>query len=382
VPKVGLNGAEVLPASPEPPRKSWGFMHFDAFMAVDVPDNDWIVPGVLEHGDRLIVTGGEGHGKSTLLRQWAVMAAAGVHWFTGEAMRKLRVGLLDLENSERQVRAKSKRQFGDALAGTGWPHNLVIRTSVEGLDILGTESDDAGQLRDFVHKHELDLLVVGPLYKLVGGNENDNERAKAAAAVLDQIRSRGCAIVMEAHNAKATDDKRAVRPREPVGASVWMRWPEYGLHLSQEGYLQPWRGGRGDGMFPGKLTRGGTWPWTADRTEAAEADPNRDKLRELYQIIEAEPGLAQRGVMDRTTETRRNDVGSLLAQLARDGRIRIEQKSGAHRHYVAAEWPLEPGEQGYTTAEDQESLHSLLSSLWAVCPCLSARFAPLHVLSP
>ena len=36
---------------------------------------DWAIPGLLERGDRLILTGSEGGGKTTMLRQIAVMAA-------------------------------------------------------------------------------------------------------------------------------------------------------------------------------------------------------------------------------------------------------------------------------------------------------------------
>jgi hypothetical protein len=44
----------------------------------DIPF-DWIVPGLLAKGERMVLTAGEGLGKSTLLRQFAVCAAAGLH---------------------------------------------------------------------------------------------------------------------------------------------------------------------------------------------------------------------------------------------------------------------------------------------------------------
>ncbi|MEU1152672.1 DnaB-like helicase N-terminal domain-containing protein, partial [Streptomyces sp. NPDC005918] len=50
-------------------------MH-DFLQVVDT--HDWVVPGLLERGDRLILTAGEGGGKSMLLRQIAVAVAAGV----------------------------------------------------------------------------------------------------------------------------------------------------------------------------------------------------------------------------------------------------------------------------------------------------------------
>ncbi len=42
---------------------------------------DWVIPGLLEKRDRLLVTGGEGSGKSTMVRQLAILAASGLHCF-------------------------------------------------------------------------------------------------------------------------------------------------------------------------------------------------------------------------------------------------------------------------------------------------------------
>lgn len=54
----------------------------DQFLAEPEPDYDWLIPDILERGDRVILTGGEGAGKSTLLRQIGVQCASGIHPFT------------------------------------------------------------------------------------------------------------------------------------------------------------------------------------------------------------------------------------------------------------------------------------------------------------
>jgi ATPase subunit of ABC transporter with duplicated ATPase domains len=59
-----------------------GLLDLDAFLAEPDPEYDWLIPGLLERGDRVIVTGQEGKGKSTLLRQIGVQVAAGIHPFT------------------------------------------------------------------------------------------------------------------------------------------------------------------------------------------------------------------------------------------------------------------------------------------------------------
>src|SRR5690606_41049990 len=71
--------------------------------AVDEP-YAWVVPGLLERSDWLILTGSEGLGKSTLFRQMAVCAAAGINPFTAERHAPQRVLYIDVENSRRQAK--------------------------------------------------------------------------------------------------------------------------------------------------------------------------------------------------------------------------------------------------------------------------------------
>ena len=68
------------------------------FLDRDDPDHDWVIPGLLERGDRFILTGSEGLGKSVLQRQLAVCAAAGVHPFNHPRVEPVRVLLIDCEN--------------------------------------------------------------------------------------------------------------------------------------------------------------------------------------------------------------------------------------------------------------------------------------------
>jgi len=319
------------------PIEVWGFQHLRDFLESASGEYKWVVPNMLEAGDRGIVTGEEGHGKSTLLRQWAYQFAMGIHPFTGEEFEPLRVVVLDLENSKLQV----ARSFRKIIAGRArWPKCLVVRCAPEGLDILDTSSDDAARLRRFVEINQADVLVMGPMYKLVGGNENDNERAKAAVAVLDQIRGAGCVTLLEGHPAKAADDKRLHRPKDPVGASVWRRWPEYGIHLSEQGYLTHWRGPRGDGQFPAKLTRDRPetgWLWAVDESAAAALEPDRDDQHLVYNAIANNPGISQSAIAARTGK-RKEATAILAGKLYRKGLIRIEETGRAHRHYAIRPW--------------------------------------------
>lgn len=239
----------------------------DTFLGAGADDDhyDWLVPGMLERQDRLILTAGEGHGKSTLLRQWATQVAAGVHPFTGEPCTPHKVLYLDLENSERQTRRKM-RQLRLAAGRDLDPSNLVIACKVEGLNL--STPDDQAWLAALIAHHTPDLLITGPIYKLANGDPIKEVESKPAAVAIDALRAQhDLAVILEAHTAKAANGNPKHRPKEPYGWSGWLRWPEFGLHLSEDGDLTHWRGMREEREFPQALQKGGKWPWTSASSE-------------------------------------------------------------------------------------------------------------------
>lgn len=260
------------------------------FLAHAEDPYDWLVPGLLERGDRLIVTGPEGGGKSTLLRQLAVQLAAGIHPFGGGDFRAMRVLLLDVENSERQVR-RAMRPLVLAAKSDGIP--LYVGTRPQGLDLL--HRPDAERLLSVVEAVRPELIIGGPMYKLSGGDPTEEGTARVVAAYLDRLRAQyGLALILEAHSPYANGGTR--HPLRPYGASLWSRWPEFGIHLSKDGELTHWRGPRDEREWPALLERGGAWPWTAVTRE-------RDILWARIKSLCAEAGdqLSQR------------DLGQLLS---------------------------------------------------------------------
>jgi replicative DNA helicase len=236
-----------------------GMVELDAFLEGDEPPYDWLVRGFLERRDRLILTGREGGGKSTLLRQICVQLAAGLHPFTLEPINPLRVLLVDLENSE----AHTRRQLRPLRIAAGDRYKpepgLHLRIRPEGLNLL--DAVDAGWLADLTAAIRPDVLVTGPIYKLAGGDPTEEKTARHVALRLDRVRTEiGCAVLLEAHAPYASNGSK--RPERPYGASLWSRWPEFGLFLSPEGHLRHWRGARDEREWPAALQRGGAWPWT------------------------------------------------------------------------------------------------------------------------
>lgn len=245
----------------------------DVEVFLDGPtEYSWLIDPLMAEGDRLIITGGEGQGKSTLTRQLSVCAAAGINPFTLRAIRPVRVLIVDCENSEIQVRrkmlplvARAQRQATDR-----WdPENLRICIKLDGLDLM--ERKDVRWLTERIEANEPQLLVIGPLYKLHAGDPIDEAPARHVARTLDILRERyNIGIVIEAHSPyAAVDGKRVGRP---YGASLWSRWPEFGYCIaktepdSDSATFEAWRGARDERGWPKTLRMGNwqnpdEWPW-------------------------------------------------------------------------------------------------------------------------
>ena len=227
------------------------------------------------HESRLYLAGREcipTH-NTTLRRQIALCAAGGIHPFTSARFDPLRVLEIDCENSERQWRRSTR---GVALAvkqASGIDAAAAVNLACIGrLDI--TSAGDLGALHALMDEYEPDLLMIGPLYKLVPWAINTDSEAAPVLAALDSLRERGPALIMEAHagHAQGKGGEREYRPR---GSASLMGWPEFGFglapDLSEDGKsvgrvdVIRWRGDRDEREWPKAMRRGGRLPWTDDR---------------------------------------------------------------------------------------------------------------------
>lgn len=243
------------------------------FLGVEDPPYDWVIPGLLERGDRLILTGMEGLGKTTLFRQMAVTAAAGIHPFTGIPIPAQRVLIVDVENSATQARRALRplwaktQTLGTEVAET----NLWVEIRPEGLD-LANDRDVSWLLRR-VAVLQPDIVALGPLYRLAPRALNSDDEAAPILAALNLIRARGCALLLEAHAGHATLGHGGKRDLRPRGSSALMGWPEFGYGIrpsesknsngtGRRVELVSWRGDRDEREWPEELESGGEWPWT------------------------------------------------------------------------------------------------------------------------
>jgi hypothetical protein len=247
------------------------------FLAASDPAFDWIIPDLLERGDRLIWTGFEGLGKSVITRQLAIAAAAGIHPFEDRRIDPRRVLFIDCENPERKSR-RHFRKLEHTARANGFPvppgaFRIIHRP--EGIDL--TTGEDQAWLLERVTAHKPDLLVIGPFYRLHMADANEERAARTVVAALDAARVKAdCALVTEAHAGHGPGASFA-RGLRPIGSSLLMRWPEFGYGIAPHPEAEPdengrcrhvrvhaWRGPREERSWPLELTWGThelDWPW-------------------------------------------------------------------------------------------------------------------------
>lgn len=246
-------------------------------LAQTTAEPNWLIPGLLEYGDRMLLTAGEGHGKSMLARQIAMCTAIGLHPFDFTRVEPATVLVIDCENS-RAMTVRRYRPLVELAAREGRPlveTRFFIEVRPQGLDL--TSARDRAWLMKRVETIRPGLLVIGPLYRLHHHDPNSEENARSVSVVLDEARHvSGCAVLTEAHAPHSYNGQ--LRSMRPAGSSLWMRWPElgYGMRFADPAdpdaartrsmTFTPWRGSRDERSWPERIRAGGPgrWPWVVD----------------------------------------------------------------------------------------------------------------------
>ena len=247
------------------------------FLGQTVPEPEWVIDGLLARGERLILTGTEGGGKSTLLRQVGLCTAAGIEPFTGRRIEPKTVLMIDAENPMfiMQKRYGELRRAIHAHGATIADTAVWIDRRPDGINLA--EAGDRRWLQRRINVVNPDLIVIGPAYKLhtAGNDDKDETIARCVTFVLDDLRGTA-ALVLEHH--AGNEQAGGVRPVRPFGSSLWRRWPEFGYgirpsrlpkHISAEEAerrrivdLVPWRGARDERAWPRQMESGGDGlPW-------------------------------------------------------------------------------------------------------------------------
>lgn len=266
---VGLGMVVNTPAEGDLPIH--GLSSVTEFVNEPSPPFAWVIPGVVERADRVMVIAGEGVGKSVLARQVCTLLAAGRHPFApAVAVRPRRTLLIDLENPPDLVRRSLR-----GIVGQVWDDGLDLGDRMwrwnnpAGLDLRSVKGRAAlDRVVDLVRP---DLVALGPIYKAGSSRPGDSYEivAEDVRQALDGLRDRyGIALWVEHHMPKGEGGQR----RGPIGSSLWQRWPEFGIELRRAEDAEPnvyrldrFRGDRDARCWPDRLIKGASrYPWAAD----------------------------------------------------------------------------------------------------------------------
>lgn len=227
---------------------------------------DWLIPGLLERQERVIVVAAEGVGKTYLARQVALMCSAGIHPFKRDKMPPVRTLFVDLENPERIIRRTARKiykKIEEVGRAKDMEAHLVVKP--DGLDLL--KSDDRNRLIGWIEQTQPELLVLGPLYKsfLDPGGRTAESVSTEVAKFLDYIRHQyDCALWLEHHAPLGSGTSREMRP---FGSAVWSRWSEFGIAMTPDPTdpevieIKHYRGMRDEREWPTRMRRGNEDEW-------------------------------------------------------------------------------------------------------------------------
>lgn len=248
-----------------------GFVDLGDFLAQEDLPPQYVIPNMLARGEKCIITGGEGLGKSTVFRQLSLCSAVGLHPFTREHVEPRRVLFIDAENTPDKTRREMRglvRLAAEHGARLKPGMFRVPERKVRALNLLKAES--VSWLLREATEYQPHLIFIGPLYKVTGGRSlNDEEVAQRVIDALERLSDVSeAALLIEGHAGKGKD-RSGNREWAVRGSSALMGWPSFGFGLApgderdlRSAELHSFRGGRETGRhWPRTLIEGARWPW-------------------------------------------------------------------------------------------------------------------------
>lgn len=217
-----------------------GLSGVGAFMEATDSAYEWVIPGLLERQERLMIVAPEKAGKSVFTRQVALLLSAGRHPFCAtEQVPPMTTLLVDLENPAAVARRDFRRQV-DQMDGLWATDNLRSYIWHKPSGIHLGDKNDRVLLRNVVERTEPDLLCIFPIYKAYDGLDRSwEEQAFGVQKPLDKLREEhNLAIWLEHH---APWGEKGMREIRAIGSSRWARWLDYQVSLVPKGKGPPWQ---------------------------------------------------------------------------------------------------------------------------------------------
>lgn len=257
-----------------------------------------LIEGVLPGLSRSLVLASEKAGKSLCLRQFGECAGAGIHPFTFRPIEPIRVLIMDAENDDDELERTLPviKAVIDGRLGKEHPEPALF-SSPYGVDLMARR--DISELHAVLDDFRPQLIIGGPIYKLIDESRHTSEDARAAALqrIFDDIRRRyGCALILEHHAPTGRDGQREIRSK---GGQKWDAWVNATIALyARNGgqavsvkYVHPPRGNiRWPKGFE-RSARPGDFPWMPVWNPAMLGRPSTQEALEEVRADAAEERL-------------------------------------------------------------------------------------------
>lgn len=208
----------------------------DEFYDLDFPKQDWLFEGLVERGQRVILSGYWKSGKTTAFG-YALRAicdgGAYMGVFDADSIGPCPALYLNLEVPDRTMYNYLFGTIGIKNRDKLLVHNLL------GYNVNILNDVYLEQLQTVVDEKSVCALFIDPLRQFYSGDENDNSLAKEVTDRLDTLLQESDSlqnIFLVAHTGHANglnaDESGFARPR---GASKWADWADVLLSLTRHG---------------------------------------------------------------------------------------------------------------------------------------------------
>jgi len=191
-----LDAAERAPVPPDATAEAGEveFVTFEAFAAM--PDDEQTNPLVVDDDGRTVIAaegiglvyGTGGAGKTTLFLDGAVHFAAGVAWLGVRPARTLRVGWIENEGPRDEFKRKIARKLALRRNRVEPDRLNVMREPWSRYDFRRESHRDA--LASSIRAAGVDLLVVGPLFRLGMEGGGTPDEVRAFVALIEDVQAR------------------------------------------------------------------------------------------------------------------------------------------------------------------------------------------------
>ena len=296
------------------------------------PDRQWLVEGLWGRQAVGIIGGEPKCGKSFLALDLAVAVAAGVPCLRRfPAAQPGPVLMFAAEDAGHIVRRRLQGIAAAAGADFETLDIAVIDVPVLRLD----HKPDRQRLLETVARHGSRLLVLDPLVRLHGVDENAVSEIAPILGFLRDVQRRSGAAVLLVHHARKSS---ASRPGQALrGSSELHAWGDSNLYLRRrEGTIVmtvEHRAAPGLADIGIELADDGDGAALRLRTERPDGTgpepPTTPEQRIVQALADADAPLSQRQIRERAA-TRHKTVATLLGKLVREGRV-AQDGSGAYR---------------------------------------------------